>query len=119
MSEQRDDSSPGWEAIDGALRPLYGDQQPRHYGTVIKWMIGGPDPLDGISAYKRTDHWHFISYGLTELYSKESEDRNVSGHGFELTFRLRCRPEDENPPVWALNFLQNLGRYVFQTGNVF
>src|SRR5262249_44729566 len=34
-------------------------------------------------------------------------------------FRLACRPEDETPPTWALNLLQNLARYVFQTGNVF
>jgi len=119
MSEPSDASSPGWEAINRALRPLYGDREPKHYGTLIKWTLGGPDPLDGISAYKRTDHWHFVSYGLTELHDKESEDREVSGYGFELTFRLRCRPEDPDPPAWALNFLQNLARYVFQTGNVF
>lgn len=37
-----------------------------------------------------------MSYGLTELYSKETSDPDVSGFGFELTFRLarfveRCR----------------------------
>jgi suppressor of fused-like protein len=120
--DPHDDSAPGWEAIDGALRPLYGEQQPKHYGTVIKWSEGGPDPLDGISAYRRdggAPHWHFVSYGLTELYAKESDDREVSGYGFEFTFRLACRPDDDTPPIWAMNLLQNLARYVFQTGNVF
>jgi suppressor of fused len=122
MTDEATDSSPGWEAIDASLRPLYGDREPKHFGTIIKWMMGGPDPLDGTSAYKRTDgtcHWHFISYGLTELYSKESEDPAVSGYGFELTFRLACSPDEEMPPSWAMSLMQNLARYVFKTGNTF
>jgi hypothetical protein len=43
----------------------------------------------------------------------------VSGFGFELTFRPTCAAEEEKPPNWALNFLENLGRYVFTTGNPF
>jgi suppressor of fused-like protein len=114
--------SAGWNAIDRALHPIYGDRQPKHYGTIIKWMLGGNDPLDGTSAYKRTEprcHWHFVSYGLTELYGKESDNKELSGYGFELTFRLACRAEDEEPPMWALSLLQNLARYVFRSGNVF
>jgi hypothetical protein len=122
MSEAEDDAAPGWEAINGALRPIYGDREPKHFATVIKWMMGGRDPLDGISVYKRTDgtrHWHYVTYGLTELYAKESEDQEVSGYGFELTFRLACKPKEKDPPVWAANMLQNLARYVFETGNTF
>lgn len=116
------DESPGWSAIDAALRPLYGDTEPYHLGTVLKWALGGPDPLDGISVYARTEpvpHWHFISYGMTELYEKESENPDESGWGFEFTFRLARDPAEEQPPVWAANLLQNLGRYVFQSGNWF
>jgi suppressor of fused len=123
MSDGADDSVPGWDAITAALEPLYKGKEPKHYGTIIKWSLGGPDPLDGISAWKRTEgggcHWHIVTYGLTELYQKESPDPEVSGYGFELTFRLGCAPDEEEPPVWAMNFLQNLARYVFQTGNGF
>jgi suppressor of fused len=119
--EPRDDLAPGWEAIDGALAPLYPGQEPRHVGPLIKWMMGGPDPLDGISAWKRADpvpHWHFVSYGLSELYRKESENAAISGWGFELTFRLTCDAAGEAPPAWAFSLMQNLARYVFQSGNV-
>jgi hypothetical protein len=51
------------------------------------------------------------------LYEKESHDAELSGYGFELTFRLACGIDDEDPPVWPLNFLQNIARYVFSTGN--
>lgn len=117
-----DDSAPGWNAIDSALARLYPGQEPKHYGTLIKWRLGGCDPLDGISAWKReapVPHWHFVTYGLSELYSKESTNPAVSGFGFELTFRVACNPNDDEPPRWAFSFLQNLARYVFQSGNTF
>ncbi|MCA3839667.1 MAG: suppressor of fused domain protein, partial [Burkholderia sp.] len=50
-----DDAAPGWDAIDGALARLYPGQEPKHYGTLVKWRIGGPDPLDGISVWKRAE----------------------------------------------------------------
>src|SRR5690606_5975984 len=112
----------GWEAIDSALAPLYGSQTPKHYGALIGYELGGPDPIRGISAYKRIDpvpHWHFITYGFSELYDKESDNKDVSGWGFELTMRLKTDPGSEEPPTWTLNFLQNLARYVFNSGNVF
>ena len=112
------DEAPGWDAIDEACARVHGEQKPHHYGTIVKWRLGGPDPLDGISVFSRADHWHFVGYGLTELYGKESKDEKVSGFGFELTFRLKRDEGDEVPP-WALNFLQNLARYVASSGNRF
>ncbi len=114
--------APGWDAITAACEALYPDQAPKHFGTLIGYRLGGPDPLPGISVWKRqhpVPHWHFVTYGFSELYEKEQEDTEVSGYGFELTFRLKIDPAQAEPPVWALNFLQNLARYVFESGNVF
>lgn len=116
------DSAPGWEAIDAALIAVYGDRQPLHWGTALPASLGGPDPLDGISAYRNdgpAPHWRLVTYGFSELYAKESDDPDTSGFGFELTLRLAMAPEETSPPAWVLNFLQNLGRYVFQYGNPF
>ncbi|MGQ8872660.1 suppressor of fused domain protein [Paenibacillus sp. TSA_86.1] len=118
----QEENTSGWDAIDQAMRQLYGEQEPKHYGTAIPYMLGGPDPLDGISVYAADTpmpHWHFVTYGFSELYDKESDDASRSGYGFELTFRLtRCETELE-PPAWALNLLQNMARYVFNSGNLF
>ncbi|MCA8274989.1 suppressor of fused domain protein [Burkholderia sp. AU30280] len=117
-----DDSAPGWDAIDGALARVYPGQAPKHYATLLKWRLGGRDPLDGISVWRRAEpvpHWHFVTYGLSELYAKESEDPAVSGFGFELTMRVARGGADEAPPNWVFSFLQNLARYVFQSGNAF
>jgi suppressor of fused len=115
-------NAPGWDAIDGALAGLYPDQKPKHFGTVLTRRLGGTDPLDGFSVWQRVDpvpHWHFVTYGLTELYRKEFNDPHVSGYGFELTFRVACDPDDDEPPAFAFTFLQNLARYVFESGNAF
>lgn len=115
------DVSPGWDAIDAACARLHPDQAPRHFGTIIKRWMGGPDPLDGISAYKRLDpqpHWHFVTYGLSDLY-ENSHTGAHSGWGLELSFRLACAVDADQPPGWVLNFLQNLARYVENSGNVF
>jgi hypothetical protein len=115
------DSAPGWEAIDAALNTVYKGREPQHFATLIKWRLGGPDPLDGISAYANDDppHWHLVGYGLTELYGKESDDKDVSGWGFELTFRVARPAKEDRPPAWPMNLMQNLARYVFQSGNPF
>ncbi|HZG17020.1 MAG TPA: suppressor of fused domain protein [Candidatus Bathyarchaeia archaeon] len=114
--------SAGWDAIEQAMSKLYGDQEPKHYGTIIPYMLGGNDPLDGLSAYKAeqpSPHWHIVTFGFSELYDKESDDAEHSGYGFELTFRIAREETEEEPPAWALNLLQNMGRYVFRSGNIF
>ena len=118
-SEETDDSAPGWDAIDAEFNRLYPDQpNPRHYGTVIKYMLGGPDPLDGISVYDAGDFWHFVSYGLSELYTKECEDPEYSGYGIELTFKLKKSTNDDEEIKNGCGLLQFVARYIFQTGKV-
>ncbi len=72
MADEPDqiDDTPGWDAIDAALQPIYGGREPYHVGTVIPFALGGPDPIHGISAYKNTEpahHLHFVTYGFSEL----------------------------------------------------
>lgn len=112
----------GWEAIDGALEQIYGDQEPMHYASSIPYMLGGNDPLNGISVYRAQQplpHWHFVTYGFSDLYEKETDDPDYSGYGFELTLRLVRQPDEQEPPAWTMNLLQNLARYVFSSGNIF
>ncbi len=116
-----DEPVSGWDAINAALEPLYGDEKPLHWGTIMRWRMGGPDPLDGVSAHRADGpppHWHYVSYGLSELYAKESDDVAVSGWGMELTFRLVREPSNPDAPLWPVSLMQNLARYIFESGNV-
>jgi hypothetical protein len=115
-------AAPGWDAIDARLAELYPGLEPKHFGTLHRFALGGPDPLDGMSFYPRDEpvpHWHIVGYGMSELYAKETSDPEESGWGFELTFRVARHAEDDEPPIWAANLLQNLARYVFSSGNWF
>jgi hypothetical protein len=116
------DQAAGWNAIVEALQRLYGDRTSLRYDAVIPHRLGGPDPLDVIAVYKTLEpatHWHFITFGFSELYDKESKDPSCSGWGFELTFRVSASPDEEQPPAWALNLLQSLARYVLETHSSF
>lgn len=112
----------GWEAIDRECERVYPEQKdPKHYGTLIKWRLGGNDPLDGISIYDGGDYWHFVTYGMTELYEKESEDKAVSGYGMEFTFKLKKAPyEDlEGELKNICGILQSIARITFNSGELF
>lgn len=118
------DATPGWDAIDARLRELYPGQEPKHWGTLIKRMLGGPDPIDGISAYHCTDggidHLHFVTYGYSSLYyDEEAVGKDYSRFGFEMTFRLASQLPPIKEPIWVCNLLQNLARYVFESGRWF
>ncbi len=119
-----DVAAPGWDAIDARLDEVYGSQEPRHWATLHKARLGGPDPLDGISAYQSNaggiSHLHFCTYGYSELYyNEEAVGKDVSGFGFEMTFRLASPLPPMEEPNWVLNLLQNLARYVFNSGKWF
>ena len=102
-----------WDDIDKICSMLYPMQEPKHWGTIQRWSLGGDDPLDGISAYDAGDHWHFISYGMTELYEKESDIPEQSGWGFEFSFKIK-KDDSEEPPMWVIELLQAFGRNVYE-----
>ncbi len=79
----------GWNAITEAFNKKYPkDTTPKHFAPELPYAMGGDDPLDGVSCYDGGDFFHCVSYGLSELYAKESEDMELSGLGFELTLKL-------------------------------
>ncbi len=116
-----EDDAVGWECIDKVTEELYPNQEPKHYGTILKYCLGGEDPLDGVSIYKsdkQQEHYHLVSYGMSNLYyDEESVGGEFSRWGFEFTFRLA--PSKNNDPKWAVSLMQNLARYVFETKNWF
>lgn len=114
--------APGWDAIDKLCDKIYPNQNnPKHYAAMIKWRFGGNDPLDGISVYDGGDYWHFITYGLSELYEKESEDKEWSGYGMELTLKLKKdHYENEDDEIRCIcDILQSIARMTFTQGELF
>jgi suppressor of fused protein SUFU len=84
------------------MKALHGDAEPIHKALVPGVALGSP--LQGVSAYAETDHWHFVTYGLTELFAKESKVAEISGLGYELTMRVPKAGED-SPADWPFELL--------------
>ena len=112
----------GWDAIVEACEKIYPTQKnPKHYGTLISWKLGGNDPLDGISIYDGGDYWHFVTFGLSELFDKESSNLDVSGYGMEFTFKLKKdNYENEELELKGIcGILQSIARITFTRGEIF
>nr|CAD7589165.1 unnamed protein product [Timema genevievae] len=122
----------GLESLYSLCRRIYPDQSnPLQVSALVKYWLGGPDPLDYISMYTHPGfpeqdippHWHYISFGLSDLHGDGrvhdvSGPDTPSGFGFELTFRLKREPEETAPPTWPAAVMQALAKYVFQSGNM-
>ena len=115
-------STDGWLGIEKEFLRVYpGQTKPKHYGTLVKWRLGGNDPLDGISIYDGGDYWHFVTFGLSELYEKESENKEISGYGYEMTLKLKkYKFEDEEAEIKNIcGILQSIARITFNKGEIF
>ena len=119
------EDTPGWQSIDHQLDKIYGSIEPRHYPPLcgLHYMAGGSDPIDGASVYDsnyQEFHRHIVSYGMSELYyDEEKAGGEFSKWGFEFTFRLVPFKDDQNDPIWAIQVMNNLARYVFSSGKWF
>ncbi|HCC03601.1 MAG TPA: branched-chain alpha-keto acid dehydrogenase subunit E2 [Clostridiales bacterium] len=119
---ERDINASGWDAITEACEKIYPTQKdPKHYGTLISWELGGNDPLRGISVYDGGDFWHFVTYGLSELYEKKSNNKEISGYGMEFTFKLKKdNYDDEEAEIRCIcGILQSIARLTFTRGEIF
>ena len=122
FNNEKEVNTSGWDAITKEAERVYPDQKnPKHYGALIKWKFGGPDPLDGISVYDGGDYWHFVTYGLSELYEKETDNHEYSGYGMEFTFKLKKdNYEDEEAEIKCVcGLLQQIAKITFKTGDIF
>lgn len=110
---------PGRAAIDRALDALY--------PGIVDLRFAGMQPADGsapslveFTVYPCDEprpHWHYIAYGLSEVFEKQTDDPETSGFGFELTYRLARGDGDEGPPPWPMRMLTWIADCVFDTGN--
>jgi suppressor of fused-like protein len=110
---------PAPAAIAAHLDTLYKGRKPRHFATIHSAHPAGQDPLTGVSVWKRAEpvpHWHYVTQGLSQPNPK-AHAPGASGFGFELTFRLACSAEAMDAPLWPLDFLHSLARYVFRTSH--
>ena len=95
------------------MHTVVGDRDPLHMGF---GNLPGQG-LYGLSAFRADGHWLLVTYGMTELFVKDSDGEQVSGWGYELTMRV---PRDaEQPPAWTVRLLERLCDYTWTQGRPF
>jgi len=105
--------APGWDALAKAFAELYPGQAPKwweHNGVHRMHERRNPpeNPLEAVALYDAGPFWHFVSFGMSDLYAKESAD-DWSGFGYEFTFRVGKDGRD-NPPLWPVEVMVSLAK---------
>jgi suppressor of fused-like protein len=114
-----DANEPGRHAINDALDRLYPKEH--DFRSAVAAKPGEHEaPLAEVVAYRATKpvpHWHYVTYGLSELGAKTSKDPSLSGFGVEYTLRLV--DDAKEPPVWPMNLLRWVATRVWETHQPF
>lgn len=77
--------------------------------------------MQGVSVYDGGDHFHFVTYGLSDLYEKEGTDPEYSGYGLEFTLKLRKAglSDEMSEQQCIVGILNDLARLTFENGEQF
>lgn len=113
--------APGWDAIDRWVGgKLPSTSAPHQFTSRTPYELDKPSPLPAITVWptREPPGWLYVTYGLSELFEKSSNDPHVSGFGFELTLRIP-RGDEDTPPRWPLRLLHALGHHVLTHGKGF
>lgn len=119
--------APGWDAIDRFVGHHFGGQTPHQFSSRTPYDLDSPNPLPAVTVWatRAPVGWMYVTYGLSELFEKTSDDPAVSGFGFELSLRIPANAPGEQtsgeqaPPTWPLRLLQALGHHALSEGGGF
>jgi hypothetical protein len=105
--------APGWAALDKVGLTIYPGQTPHQFASQTGYDLDSRNPLPAVCVWEGSNplHWHYVTYGLTELFEKSSGNPDISGFGFEVTFRVPRTEGEAQPPTWPIQLLQSIGHY--------
>ena len=76
-----------------------------------------------LSIYETEEYYHFVTYGLSEIFEKETDDPEISGYGMEFTLKLRkagIDPANEEGELRCIcGIFQKIARITFEHGECF
>ncbi len=86
--------------------PSPGHAFPAPEGAVLRRIVAHRHPAG---------HWHYTSYGYSELDEKSWPDPDFSGYGMEMTFRLADDGDGDAPPAWPVGLFEEIATYAFDS----
>ena len=111
----------GTASLDEHVDRADGGPAAQRYRPPVPKRSSSPAPLEEVTAHLVgvPEHWHLVTYGLSDLRSNRSAEAELSGWGFELTFRVARDEGEGEAPRWAEDFLSSLAAYVWSSGHPF
>lgn len=108
--------APGWDALDRFVGRHFGGQTPHQFTSKTPYDLDSLNPLPAVTVWatRAPVGWMYVTYGLTELFEKTTDDPDISGFGFELSFRIPANADEKEPPKWPLRLLQALGHHALE-----
>ena len=117
-------AAPGWDAIARAFTGLYPGRPVKwweHNGVHRMHERRNPpeNPLEAVAIYDSGAFWHFVSFGMSDLYAKESEG-DWSGFGYEFVFRIGKEHKSgkeantDQPPLWPVEVMVSLAKAAYK-----
>lgn len=83
------EAAPGLEAIEKVFNQKFGVENKLYFSPFRSKSKGGSDRLEGVGIYDDGVCYHFVTYGLSDLYEKTTQTKEISGLGCELTLSLK------------------------------
>ena len=120
--QQVKEVNPGIEAIYTEGRRVYpGQNDPKTFVSTVYRRNLLETPLDRVVVYDGGTYWHFVTFGLSDIYMKTFDDPETSGYGMELTFKLKkYNYLDEDAELRQINkLLQAIASVTFKENEVF
>ena len=107
--------APGWAAIDRHASLRLRGPTPHQFTSNTAYDLDSQNPLPCVTVWEGSApaRWHYVGYGLSELFEKSAPNPEISGFGFELTMNIP-RGAETVPPAWPINLIQGIGRYVLE-----
>lgn len=109
----------GWQSITDAFLLSYpGQDKPRQLSASPSRLEGGKHSLEGITIYDAGDYWHFVTYGLSDVYDQGTD---TTSFGMEFTYKLKKYPDDneEKVIIGTANLLKSLASLTREKGELF
>lgn len=106
-------AAPGWASLDKACSIVHPSSLPHQFTSGTAYDVDSDNPLPAVCVWETVDgQWHYVGYGLSELFEKSSPHADISGFGFELGLRLPREAGATTPPLWPIKLIQGVSRHV-------
>ena len=120
LSDVINEEDIGFSAIENYFSKLHNeDVNPKRFYPKVAYRFGGIDPLDEVDVYICKDYYHFVTYGFSELYEKQSNINDISGYGMEFTLMLDKENITDDDLEDLYDLIQDIAKATFDEGEIF